>query len=49
MPEWKPVPRHWQNDDDSKDAGAAMGLVVGPLLVLAAVLMVAYGLFKTFA
>jgi uncharacterized membrane protein len=49
LPEWRPIPRHWKNDDDSKDFGAVLWLFVGPLLIVAGVVMFLFGLLRLFS
>ena len=50
LPEYKPMPRHIAQDDgDSKDAGAALWLIAGPVVFVLGVGMVVYGLLRMFA
>ena len=49
LPEWRPIPPEWKSDDDSKDVGAALYLIVGPLLFILGVGLVVFALVKLFA
>jgi hypothetical protein len=49
LPEWRPMPRQWNNDDDSKDFGAALFLIVGPVLIVAGIGLAVWGLVRLFS
>lgn len=42
------MPRHWNNDDDSKDAGASLTLIVPIVLILVGLAAFLFGLLRSF-